>query len=219
MDERRETAVHRALADERRARIVEELRGAQGGLDVQELSRRLGLHPNTIRWHLGILEDAGIVDSAPAERSAPGRPRILYRLQPEVAAGARDEYRLLATILTGAAAQEADAEERAAQAGWAWGRYLVRRPLPAVRVKEAEAVAEVARVLEQQGFAPEVEGREIRMCRCPFAELASTYQEVVCSVHRGLISGVLHELGSDLAVESLDAFVRPDLCIARLGSA
>ena len=210
------TALHRALADERRARIVEELRLERGGLDVQELSRRFELHPNTVRWHLGILADAGFVTSRPAGRRAPGRPRIVYSLSPEAAAAARDEYRLLATILAGTVAIEAEGSARAEEAGRAWGRYLVRRPQPLAHLGEEEAVGEVVRLLDEQGFEPEAEGRDVRMRRCPFHDLAEQHPEVVCAVHRGLIDGALSELGSDLEVEALEIFVRPDLCVARL---
>src|SRR5580765_3189204 len=106
-------AIRRALSDDHRVAIVGELRGSPEGLDVRELAGRLGLHENTVRWHLGILEDAGFIDAAPAPNGKPGRPRILYRLRP----GARDvrdrdEHRLLATVLTGMAAALPDGEER-----------------------------------------------------------------------------------------------------------
>jgi predicted ArsR family transcriptional regulator len=92
----------------------------------------------------------------------------------------------------------------------------VNRPLPLVQVDDADAVDEVVELLDAQGFAPASSGTEIRMRRCPFHELAETHPEVVCAVHRGLISGALGELGSTLDVDSLDVFVEPDLCIARL---
>ena len=50
----------------------------------------------------------------------------------------------------------------------------------------------------------------------PFHALADSQPEVVCADHKGLISGALSALGSDLEVEGLDVFVRPDLCVARL---
>ncbi len=207
---------HRALADERRRRLVEELRGAPAGLDVAQLSERLGLHQNTVRWHLGILRDAELVSSRAAEQTGPGRPRILYALAPEAHAGGRDEHRLLATILTGTLAELEDGSERAEAAGRAWGRYLVRRPLPLVRVDDERTTAEVSGLLAEQGFAPEPAEGGIGMRRCPFHELAETNPEVVCAVHQGLIDGALEQLGSDLRVEGLDVFVRPDLCVARL---
>lgn len=210
------TSRHRALADERRERIVEELRIAESGLDALELARRLGLHANTIRWHLGILADAGIVRSQPAARTTPGRPRIVYSLEPEPTEHAADEHRLLATVLTGALAGSTDGSERAEDAGREWGRYLMARD-PLARTTDDEAVGEVVQLLDGQGFEPESQGREIHMRRCPFHALAESQPEVVCAVHKGLMSGALSALGSELEVQGLDVFVRPDLCVARLG--
>ena len=210
-------AVRRALADEHRVRIVVELRGAPEGLGARELGRRLGLHDNTVRWHLGILDDAGFIDSHPATDGKPGRPRMLYLLRPgaEERAGG-DEHRLLATILTGSLAELPDGPERAGAAGRAWGRYLVDRPSPLEHPTDEQAIAEVTRLLDEQGFAASVDGTEIHMRRCPFHTLAEQSPEIVCSVHRGLLAGALDELGSRLDVEGLDVFVRPDLCVARL---
>ncbi len=210
-------AVRRALADERRAAIVEELGGAPGGLDVRDLARRLGLHQNTVRWHLGVLDGAGLIDASPAAEGRAGRPRILYRLRAAAdAVSGGDEHRLLATILTGAVAALSDGEGRAEEAGRLWGRFLVRRPSPLRPVGEEEAVDEVARLLDGEGFAATAKGTEIHMRRCPFHDLAETNPEIVCGVHLGLMTGALEELGSNLEVEGLDVFVRPDLCIARL---
>jgi predicted ArsR family transcriptional regulator len=211
------SAVRRALADEHRPRLLDELRGEPDGLDVRQLGRRLGLHPNTVRWHLGVLDRAGFVEAQPAAQAGPGRPRMLYRLRPGAGTGRTgDEHRLLATILSGAIAGMPGGEERAVEAGRAWGRFLVRRPPPLRRVAEQEAVSEVARLLDEEGFAATGEGTEIHMRRCPFHDLAETHPEIVCGVHRGLMAGALEELGGDLEVEELDVFVRPDLCVARL---
>ena len=208
-------AVRRALADDHRIVIVGELRGAPDGLDVRELAHRLDLHENTVRWHLGILGDAGIVGSEPAARTTPGRPRVLYSLTREGAGRAADEHRLLATIFAGTLSRLGDGPERAEEAGRAWGRYLMARE-PMTTTSDEAAVDEVSGLLEGQGFAPSVEGDAIHMHRCPFHDLAEAHPEVVCPVHKGLISGALTALGSELEVEGLDVFVRPDLCVARL---
>jgi predicted ArsR family transcriptional regulator len=215
-EQQTETARHRALADEHRVRVVDELRGAPDGLDAHELARRLGLHPNTIRWHLAILADAGLVSSRPQARSSPGRPRTLYTID-EGSAARHENYRLLASILTATLSELPDASARATEAGRAWGRYLVDRPPPHVRLTDAEAVGQVVDFLAQEGFRPTADSDEIRMHRCPFRELAEDGQRIVCAAHSGLISGALSELGSELEVERLDSFVEPELCIAHLG--
>jgi predicted ArsR family transcriptional regulator len=215
-DGNRDVAVHRALSDGRRARIVEELRGARNGLGVQELAGRVGIHHNTVRWHLGVLGDAGVVDSHPVANDGPGRPRIVYELKRDPIDRGREEYRLLATVLAGTLSQVPDGPGRAESAGEAWGHYLVRSPLPLSRVTEEEAKVEVAAALDEQGFEPQVVGREIRMRRCPFHELAEAQPEIICAAHRGLIAGALAELGCALSVDRLEVFVEPDLCIAQL---
>jgi predicted ArsR family transcriptional regulator len=211
------TDPRRALADKQRVRIVEELRAVPDGLDVQQLARRLGIHENTARWHLGILGSAGFLDSGSSTGGGPGRPRILYRLRPGApGAPGRDEHRLLATVLTGAVAELPDGARRAEDAGRAWGQYLVKGPSPLERLTDEDVVAEVTRVLNEEGFAATPHEGEIQMRRCPFHDLAGTNPEIVCGVHRGLVAGALSELRSDLELDGLDVFVRPDLCVARL---
>ena len=200
-----------------RTRVVEELRGAPEGLDVNELASRLGLHANSVRWHLGTLEAEGVVTSAPLQTARRGRPRMIYRLRPAALEGTRDEYRLLATILSGTVADTAGSAA-AERSGAAWGRYLVSRPLPLVHPSDEEATRAVVGLLDEQGFAPEAHGGEIRIRRCPFHDLAEAQPEVVCAVHKGLMDGALEELGADLRVESLDVFTEPDVCVVRLSS-
>jgi len=207
--------VHRALADGSRARIVDVLRGERDGLDAHELARRLGLHVNTVRWHLGVLADAGLVSARRAQRATPGRPRTIYTLSLGATPSGKDEFRLLASVLTGALAGDADAAAKSEAAGRSWGRYLAPRRPPLTSPTDEDAIADVVDLMAEQGFAPEVERNEIRLHRCPFLDLAEQHPGVVCSVHKGLMAGALDELGADLDVE-LTPFVRPDLCVARL---
>jgi len=211
-----QATMHRALADGHRIRILDELRRDPDGLGARELGRRLDLHPNTIRWHIAILADAGLIASKTEPRSTRGRPRIVYTLGKSADAANPESYRFLATIMTGALSGSDDGPARAAEAGRAWGRFLVRRPPPHLRLTEDQATDQVVGLLTEQGFRPEAAPGEIRMHGCPFRDLAETGPEIVCAIHRGLISGAYAELGADLEVERLDAFVEPDLCVARL---
>jgi predicted ArsR family transcriptional regulator len=207
--------LHRALADRSRARIAEELRNEPDGLDAQALGRRLGLHANTVRWHLGVLRDAGLVTARRAERTTPGRPRTLYALRPSATTRDRDEFRLLASVLTTMASQEPDAGAKAEAAGHRWGRYLAPRRPPLTAMTQKAATDDVMRMLDEQGFEPEASGTEIALRRCPFYDLAEQHPQVVCRVHKGILAGALEEIGSELDVE-LEPFVRADLCLVRL---
>lgn len=213
--------MHRALADASRVRILEEL--GQGPLDVPELAGRLGLHPNTIRSHLDILGRAGMVTSSPEKRSRPGRPRVVYEAVPGNQASTEGGYRLLAKILTSyLAGVSPDAAQAAEEAGAAWGRYLVERPPPFAKLSPQEATAKAVKLLADLGFSPETadaEGdRRILLHRCPFQEAVETNQEVVCSVHLGLLRGALQEMGAPIEATRLDPLVGPSLCVAHLAA-
>ena len=84
---------------ETRDRVLGALHETPDGLDAQELADRLDIHPNTARWHLGALSGEGR-SRAPLPRAGRGRPRIVYRAECAGEAGTRDEYRLLATVLS-----------------------------------------------------------------------------------------------------------------------
>jgi predicted ArsR family transcriptional regulator len=190
----------------KRETILEVLESARDGLDTNQLAERLGLHPNTIRWHLGVLADGGLVQAIPERRHGRGRPSIVYRLTGEGVAHGRDEYRLLATMLTDLVAADRDGEARAYESGVRWGRHL----------QQAEPDADIADLLDQEGFAAERHGDRLEMRRCPFYALAESSPQVICTLHHGIIDGALAEAGSEQTVQRLDPFVEPGLCVAHL---
>ena len=56
-----------------RARVLDLVRAAGSALGVQEVADRTGLHPNTARFHLDGLVEAGLATREPQPRAAPGR--------------------------------------------------------------------------------------------------------------------------------------------------
>lgn len=195
--------------ERQRQMLLEALKSSRDGLDTSGLADHLGLHPNTIRWHLGILGDAGLVEAIPERQPGRGRPHVVYRLTGEGMVRGRDEFRLLATILTDVVADGSDGEPRAYEAGVLWGRNL----------HQGDPDAGIVRLLDQEGFAAELHGDRLEMRHCPFYALAERSPQVICTLHRGIIDGALAEAGSKQAVERLDPFVEPSLCVARLRAA
>lgn len=208
----------RALEEPRRARILRELRAARAGLEVAELAGRLELHPNTVRWHLGHLSDAGLVVSRPVHRGAPGRPRIAYEAS-EGAAQSGDGYRFLAEMLAGALARSPDPSGHAEEAGRAWGGFLVDRPLPSIRLTADEAADRIVQLLAAHGFAPERKVSVVEMHRCPFRELVETHGDIVCGLHRGLLAGALEALGAGVSLAALEPYPAPGVCRAHITAA
>ncbi len=93
----------------------------------------------------------------------------------------------------------------------------------------------VASVFARMGFGPELTPatksaadtqQTIRLHACPIRELARAHPEVGCSLHRGLLQGLLtNATAADGRVKKsprsalqaeLQPFVEPDLCIAKV---
>jgi len=216
------TELHRALSDPSRVRILEALQEAEAPLDARELGTRVGLHWNTVRSHLRVLTEAGLVSARREARTRPGRPRVLYAAAAEpLDARAPASYRLLAQILASSlAGSERDPGGRSEEAGRVWGAHLVRKRPPFASISKEETIDEVVHLHEQFGFSPELRrakgGQELVLKRCPFQELATTYPAVICSVHLGLVRGALAELGTGVEADGLEPFAEPGACVAHV---
>lgn len=199
---------------------------------MQELATAVGLHINTVRFHLDRLVAEGVVDREVQERAEPGRPRLSYTAVGEPGShGDKRSYRLLAAILASCISESSpNAAEAARMAGRTWGRYLTERPGPSRRTTEEDAISQLIELLDDIGFVPELApptagqdatgrdgtGREIWLNHCPFLELIEEHREIVCSVHLGLMQGALTEMRAPLAAERLVPFVTPSRCVAAL---
>ena len=204
----------------RRAEVLARLRDADRPLSVTEIADLTGIHVNTVRFHLDALVEGELAERSVEPRQRPGRPRILYSIRTRVH-GPRS-YGLLAEMLTGLVSSLDGAGPAAINAGRAWGRHLVERAAPSERVESGEAVTRLTAVLDAIGFQPEVRpGKtetELRLRHCPFREIAERHTDVVCSMHLGLMRGALEELHAPIEATTLEPFVTPNVCIARLHS-
>ena len=205
-----------------RADVLDMLRAAGSPLGVREVAQRMGLHPNTARFHLEALVEAGLAVRETEDREMPGRPRIGYRTAADGPAGRR-RYRLLAEMLTSLIAGTMPEPGSAAEeAGREWGAYLTEQPPPYQRLTAAEALAKLTAIMEEPGFAPQAEagdgGGQYRLClrQCPFREVAQHHRDVICSLHLGLMRGALARMRAPVTADRLEPFVEPSLCVARL---
>jgi predicted ArsR family transcriptional regulator len=191
-------------------------------MTIVALADELGVHPNTVRFHLDSLVGEDQVEQVEPGRKGPGRPPLMFRAVRQMDRGGARHYRLLAEILTMAFAAEKDSAAKALAAGRAWGRQLDMSGESSRRDAQnpEQAIGHLVDVLDGLGFAPErrrADGeQQVGLRHCPFLELAESRTAVVCPVHLGLMQGALETWGAPVAVERLDAFVEPDLCVAHL---
>jgi predicted ArsR family transcriptional regulator len=135
----------------------------------------------------------------------------------------RRRYRLLAEMLSSLiAGVMPEPGQAAAEAGREWGRYLTEQPAPYRRLDADEAVGRLTATLEEIGFAPELAAGgtqyQLRLRQCPFREVAQNHQEVVCSLHLGLMQGALARMRAPVTAERLQPFAEPSVCIAYLAA-
>lgn len=211
--------VHKALADDTRFRLYRYLRLVDRLVSVSELARRLSLHPNTLRPHLRRLEEAGLVTHQVRRTTGVGRPQTQYRAVEPVGDEGRD-FRLLAEILSGLVRTKRDVD-RAVGLAREWGEYLVVQggPKPGVRLPERQNLARLQDAMARAGFDPRFRrtGRsvEVTLRDCPFRELVDDHRDLVCSIHQGLLEGMLGGLKPPLGLREFRPFAERGVCRLR----
>jgi len=230
----------------RRQQVLAAIQRAAHPPGVAEIAAQVGIHLNTVRFHLASLEDDGIIEGLLGESSGPGRPPVVYRARRGQALGGVRRYRVLAEILLSHLAATGDAPA-AESAGRAWGAHLVARPSPNHQVDRAEALERLTALLAELDFAPQTDaattaveadateietldaeaahavgqGAEsdpgcIRLRHCPFLELADPHRDLVCAMHLGLMRGALAELRAPVTISELEPFAEPTACLAHV---
>ena len=172
------------------------------------------LHANTVREHLDTLVRSGLAARSRAQTTGRGRPAWLYRATSAMSESS--EYAGLAAALSGAIARtspnpRADAE----LAGEEWGHDLARKRGAAPTTPEA-ARDRAVELLDDLGFDPEQHPDDpsaVRLYRCPLLDAARRNPKIVCSVHLGVLRGVLTEYGVDPAGSDLVPFAEPGSCL------
>lgn len=223
----------RVLASPSRNELLHLLQ-QNGTATVSDLASATGLHPNTVREHLGRLLEVDLVRREPEVRTVRGRPRMFYRAtsgaeavaSPEASARFEAGVARMAfarAVIGGFAAPEPDTSARAKAAGVVVGRGLQADGMESAKGVEREdaersdaerGVLALEAHLDTFGFDPQwdAEALTFHLWRCPFWEMAKERPDVVCAVHSGLAEGVLESAGGAMTVEQLTPFVGEHHC-------
>ena len=207
------TRRHAALASTTRRRILDQLAGSPAGVPISDIATGLGLHQNTVRAHLEILEDAELITGGIDRTGRPGRPRQVYRTLEERAAPHRgpDLHTDLAKVLlAGFGRPGSQALERAAAAA----ERAVGHHVAQAAADSSTAADAVTAAFESAGIDVAWRDDGAAVIRtCPVADLARLRPDVICPIHATMIQAALDE-GAGIEPVS----VTPDIdggCIIR----
>ncbi len=190
----------RALGDPTRHAIFRYIAEAEEATGVAELTDHFGLNHNAIRQHLAKLLDAGLVVESTVQGGGPGRPRLVYDIDPTAESrwGVMGPYERL-TLLLSDIIRSGDTPE---EVGWRAGQeYRSWADDP------DDAITNMTDAMARLGFDPEVRRRgkriDIVLDTCPFASTALADPDTVCSLHLGMAQGIAD--GTDTVVDELIA--------------
>jgi predicted ArsR family transcriptional regulator len=192
--------VLKALGDNTRYAIYLELARSPLPLTTAEVAEVLGLHVNTVRPHLERMRDVGLLQVAAEPRGSVGRPQHRYSLAegaPSLGLEPSPFPTLARVLLAAAAAAGLDGEE-VAEAGREQGRADATAWIGGAAGTDETAIDCLDALLLEQtrlGFDPALATDDaeatLAFAHCPFRALAEAHPELVCSLHRGLVEGLV----------------------------
>lgn len=173
-------------------RVIQERPGLAAGALAQES----GIPLNSVRDHLRVLEDEGLIRNETRREGARGRPPVTFHPVRDAASST-----VAATRVAGAVAR---------------GRRY-RRATGAESTVDADALRQIDVLyehLDDAGLEPIVDERSLRfdLDPCRYQGLLDEDQELVCRVHAQLVRDVLRHSDGPLEVQRLDPFVTLHSC-------
>jgi predicted ArsR family transcriptional regulator len=190
----------RALGDPTRHGIFRYVADAGRPVGVAELTSHFGLNHNAIRQHLAKLLDAGLVIEATLQGAGPGRPRLVYEINPAAESrwgviGPYERLSLFLAEIIRTGDMPVDVGRRAGQ------------DFQTAASSPEDVIANMTDTMARLGFDPEIRRRgrrfDVVLETCPFASAALADPDIVCSLHLGVAEGLAE--GTDVIVDELVA--------------
>ncbi len=189
---------YRGLAQTSRVKLLHEVQHTPGQ-KLDELATAVGLHINTARDHLRVLEDEGLIVSRPITTGSRGRPPVVFETVREPGVNPQADLRV------------ADSQAKG---------DLLRRIYPVLDKSEEIGVDAQHQLdtlythLEDVGLEPELDedAMGLSMVPCAQFDVAEGASSEVCAVHARLIQDQLSQVPGPLRMTKLQPFVTPEQC-------
>ncbi|MFH8249176.1 helix-turn-helix domain-containing protein [Microbacterium sp. B2969] len=190
---------YRGLAQPSRLHVMHELLESPGQ-SLAQLAAATGLHENTLRDHLRVLEAEGFVVRVAEHRGTRGRPRDIFEparagQENPVADKRIEDAKRHGDLMRTVILHEGDAASADDDA--------VTHQLDALYEH-----------LDDVGLEPQIDEKTltVELAPCAFHDLVSDRMTVLCHVHAELVRDVLHRAGGPLEVDRLLPLVTPHTC-------
>lgn len=190
-----------ALGDPTRRAIYIAVRESAEPMTTSTIAGLFGIHPNVARHHLDRLAADGYLQvSANRPRiggPGAGRPAKAYEAtQKEVSVHfAPRRFEMLVELLMQVLDQISDENLPAVaeEIGRQYGTELASEIGAPDTAGYDSAVRSVATAMTGLGFSmdPDIAGEQLLTSHCPFGEAATNHPEIICSLDRGIVSGLL----------------------------
>lgn len=169
---------------------------------TDELARELELHPNGIRRHLEQLQLGGLIRRE-SVRQPRGRPKDGWSIDPDARPGGEPPrgYAELGRWLARAIPARPETLRSIEESGRSIGHELATGE--AVKgAASASGLEDFERALSWLGFAPhadepspqEPDAVTYRLTNCPYRQAVAENQPVICTLHKGILTGLLETL-------------------------
>jgi predicted ArsR family transcriptional regulator len=197
-----------ALGDPTRRGIYIAVREAPEPATASQIADLFSIHPNVARHHLDRLAEDGYLEITrrrPDGKSGPGagRPAKCYTAtskEIDLHFPAR-RYDLLSELLVRMIERidPGNIGEIAVEIGREYGKEIAAEIGGPEEPGFDMAVSAVALAMTGMGFSTDsdVDARRLLTSHCPFADTAVKHPEVVCSLDRGIVSGLMEGLSAD----------------------
>lgn len=186
----------RGLTQPRRLQLLRAIQRAPGRR-AAELASECGIPLNTVRDHLRVLEDEGLIRSETVQLGVRGRPPVVFH-------PVRESW----------TSDAASARVTGASTRGRMLRAVTSGGDPALGVDAARQLDVLYEHLDDAGLDPVVDEESLTfdLAPCRYHDMIDEDRALVCGVHARLVQDVLHHADGPLAVERLEPFVTGHRC-------
>jgi predicted ArsR family transcriptional regulator len=193
-----------ALNDPLRLALYEYVTGQAGPVSRDQAAEALGVGRKIAAFHLDRLADQGLLDVAfrrLSGRQGPGagRPAKLYsRSARQVQVSLPPRHYELAARLFAEALATPNPARTLTETARAFGESIGarERQQAGLRTGTHPPLENTVGILANHGYQPSIADGQITLRNCPFDALAHDYRDVVCTMNRALIDGLVTGLNA-----------------------